>query len=210
MKGGMLPIIQSTKVRPYKELAQTVRDEMAKRGSGASLWVHPLMFLRAKDLPGSKEQFELLGVKKPADWKYWHHRSLGSHPKSDMLKGLWRGLTGQHADIAIIPTGVPSGWFRGDTLFLLTVDGFQVRRVQRGERLRKAIATTIRGMKAAIGCAKRPRTIHDLPKAPPRTTPIPGHIWQHEALAKLQPHREEVQRAHSNGTLQNAEPAGAR
>jgi GT2 family glycosyltransferase len=211
MKGGMLPIIQSTKVRPYKELAQAVRDEMSKFGTGASLWVHPLMFLRSKDLPGSKEQFELLGVKKPDDWKYWHRRSLGSHHKSDMLKALWRGLTHQHADVAIIPTGVPSGWFRGQTLFLLTVDGFQIRRVKTGERLAKSLGTALRGMKAAIACARRPRTMHDLPKAPPRTTPVPGHVWQHEALARLQTQAVEVKPAvHANGTLAKVETAGAR
>ncbi len=174
MKGGMGPIIQSTKVRPYSELADAVREEMGKFDTNASLWVHPLMFLRAKDLPGSKQQFELLGVKKPADWKYWHRRSLGSHPKGDIFKAVWRGLTGQHADVAIIPTGVPSGWFRGNALFLLTVDGFQIRRVKSTQRMGKAIGSVIRGMKAAIGCARRPRTIHDLPKPPARTTPIPA------------------------------------
>jgi GT2 family glycosyltransferase len=211
MKGGMMPIIQSTKVRPYTELAQAVREEMSKFGTGASLWVHPLMFLRAKDLPGSKEQFEALGVKKPADWKYWHHRSLGSHHKSDMIKAFWRGLTGQHADVAIVPTGVPSSWFRGSTLFLLTVDGFQIRKVQSGERLRKAVGTVIRGMKAAIGCARRPRTIHDLPKAPARTTPVPAHVWPQQALANFQkslaPATDPV---HTNGTMHKQEAVGAR
>ncbi|MFO0856501.1 MAG: glycosyltransferase [Phycisphaerales bacterium] len=176
MKGGMGPIIQSTKAQPMSQLADAVREELAKRGTGASLWVHPLMQLRSKDLPGLKEELQKLNVKKPADWKYWHHRSLGSNPKSDIAKALWRGLIAQQADVSIVPTGVPSAWFRGDTQFLLTVDGFVIRRVTAHDRLKAGFKTLVRGMKAAIGCAKRTPTIHDLPPAPKRTTPIPSQV----------------------------------
>lgn len=176
MKGGMGPIIQSTKARPMSQLADAIREELAKRGTGATLWVHPLMLLRSKDLPGLKEELQKLNVQKPADWKYWHRRSLGSHPKSDIAKALWRGVTAQQADVCIIPTGVPSAWFRGDTQFLLTVDGFVIRSVKAGDRLKAGVRTVIRGMKAAIACARRPRTIHDLPAAPKRTTPIPSQV----------------------------------
>lgn len=174
MKGGMGPIIQSTKVTPMAQLADTVKAELAKRGTGATLWVHPLMYLRSRDLPGLKEQLGALGVKKPNDWRYWHHRSLGSSPKGDIVKAMWRGITRQQADVCIIPTGVPSAWFRGEAQFLLTVDGFIVRRIRAGERVRAGISTLMRGMKAAIACARRPRTIHDLPPAPKRTTPVPS------------------------------------
>ncbi|HYF14804.1 MAG TPA: glycosyltransferase family 2 protein [Phycisphaerales bacterium] len=166
--GGMGPIIQATKVRPMAELAPFIKEELAKAGAGATLWVHPILFLRSKDLPGSGAQYKALGVTRPRDWRYWNRRSLGSHIKSDLFKAVFR-VFAPKAAIAVVPTGQPSGWFRGRTLVLMTADGFLVRRVETMDRVRVGLKTTLRGLKAAVALARRPRTYHKLPPAPPRS-----------------------------------------
>lgn len=172
--GGMMPIIQSTKMRPFSQFAQAMREELAKLPAGSKPYVHPLMALRASDLPGFRQALAELNLLPPSDWKthpdwkYWHHRSLGSHVRSDMSRAIWRAVVGAPNEVAIVPTGQPSGWFRGRTLFLLTADGFQVRTVNPRERVGAAITTFRRGIKAALKLRSRPRTFHTLPQAPVR------------------------------------------
>ncbi len=176
--GGMMKIIQSTKMQPYANLAAAVKDEAAKfeqrEGRKPSIYVHPLMALRCSDLPGLREQLEILGKLPPkgwnknSEWLFWHHRSLGSHMKSDMVKGVLRGLFAGKADIAIVPTGRPTSWFRGTHNFLLTNDGWQLRTVETGDALKKGVAGFIRGLKAMIAIYRRPRTFHNLRPVPER------------------------------------------
>jgi len=176
--GGMMKIIQSTKMKPYAELAAAVQAEAAKfeqrEGRKPTIYVHPLMALRSQDLPGLKEQLATLnqlppkGWNKSQDWLYWHHRSLGSHMKSDMVKGLLRALFAKKADIAILPTGRPTSWFRATHNFLLTNDGWQLRTVETGDALKKGTHAFIRGLKAMIGLYRRPRTFHNLRPVPDR------------------------------------------
>lgn len=171
--GGMMPVIQSTKMRPFTQFAQAYREERAKNPGGTT-WVHPLMALRARDLPGFAQGLRDAGLQPPAGWRkdprwqYWHRRSLGSHVRSDMVRAVWRALVGTKDDIAVVPTGQPSGWFRGRTLFLLTADGFQVRTVEPRGRVGAAVRTFRRGLRAAFRLRSRARTFHELPKAPVR------------------------------------------
>jgi GT2 family glycosyltransferase len=189
IKGGMLPVIQSTKLTPYDKLAEVVKHELAQAGPRATLWAHPLMVLRSREISGLRPQLQKLGLKKPADWKYWHRRSLVSDIKGDLYKAVVRGLFLRPADVAIIPTGMPSGWCRGKTMVLLAHDGFIVRRGEPRERLKRAWGVLKRGLRASYALRNRPQTYHSLPPAPARRTPIPARAMiveakgvSHEAL----------------------------
>lgn len=164
--GGILPVIQSTKVTPFSELAKTVREELAKPGRNGRLFVHPLMLLRVVDYQLLEDQLAQLGVKITED-AYWKKRNLDTHRYTDVLKALGRAFI-PPADVAIVPTGWPTSWFRGRTLIQITSDGFLVRRIHRRPVLRKAASVLWRGFKQSIRLALRPRTINELPPAPKR------------------------------------------
>lgn len=167
--GGIVPVIQSTKVTPFSELARVVREELAKPGRNGRLFVHPLMLLRVVDFQLLKDQLAQLGVEITED-PYWKRRGLDTHRISDTLKALARAFI-PPADVAIVPTGWPTSWFRGRTLIQITSDGFLVRRIHRRPVLRKAASVLWRGLKQSVRLAFRPRTINELPPAPKRLAP---------------------------------------
>lgn len=164
--GGILPVIQSTKVTPFSELARVVREELAKPGRNGRLFVHPLMLLRVVDFQLLEDQLAQLGVKITED-PYWKKRGLDTHRISDTLKALGRAFV-PPADVAIVPTGWPTSWFRGRTLIQITSDGFLVRRIHRRPVLKKAASVLWRGFKQSVRLAFRPRTVNELPPAPKR------------------------------------------
>jgi GT2 family glycosyltransferase len=167
-------IVASTKVRPFAELAQAVRAELAqieskRSDSSARLYLHPLMLIRAVDFPGLAEQAQILGIKiTDSHLEYWRHRGLDTHRFSDTFKAFVRLLRPAAHDIAIVPTGWPTSWFRARTLIQLTSDGFLVRHISRPRVLRQAAGVLCRGLGLALKLAMRPRQVNPLPAAPAR------------------------------------------
>jgi hypothetical protein len=155
--------------RPYKDLPGVVREEMMAQ-QGTKLYVHPII---RQPMPG----FEALRQLTPAlmteygshwdsNWRMWRKRNLQSLVVMDMVGAAWRALTGTTADVAIVPTGWPSCWFRGRTLIQITSDGFMVRRVNRGGVIGKAIGVYASGFAAAVKLMFTKPATNVLPAAP--------------------------------------------
>ncbi len=161
-------IIQTYKTRPIGSLAAAVREDMVKMGPGTTVWLHPLLISHPADFSELKVQARELGLSLKVS-TYWKHRHRMSFKTKDGLKAMWRALVaGPTADIAIVPTGWPTGWFRGKVHYEVTPDGYFRRDIHRWERLQKAASVLWRGWNAARAVARRPEYVDELPKAPVR------------------------------------------
>lgn len=96
-------------------------------------------------------------------------RSLGARRFRDMAAAMLRVLTPGKADVAIVPTGWPTGWFRGRTLFQITNDGYLVREITTQRSVGEAIRVIARGGLLALRLAMRRRQCNPLPPAPVRS-----------------------------------------
>lgn len=172
-KGGIGPIIAATKVSPFSELAPRVRAELAQPGSQGRLYFHPLLHVRQHDFRGLPEQIALLALN-PSEERLapWRHRTLADHSLRDTIKAVLRsimmGVRGWTADVAVVPTGWPTSWFRGKVMFQVTSDGFLVRRMSRSKSFKKAIGALARGMVLATKLALRKPFFNELTPAPAR------------------------------------------
>jgi hypothetical protein len=94
---------------------------------------------------------------------------------SDAMGAMWRALTGPSADVAIVPTGWPTNWFRGKVLIQVTADGYLVRSVKPWPTIFKAMGVYSRGVKVALRLAMKSPGIRPLPAAPawnPKVAPV--------------------------------------
>jgi GT2 family glycosyltransferase len=162
---------------PYRDLRETVRAEMtAQSDSGGgdsrhgSLYVHPII---RQPMPGFEQLraqvpdlFMEHGANWPRDWKKWRKRSLQTLFVRDLCGAIWRAIMGPTADVAIVPTGWPSCWFRGKTLIQITTDGFITRRVTRRATLANAAKVCWKGILLSIRLGLHKPKTNELPKAP--------------------------------------------
>ncbi len=168
-KGGIAPIAQSTRMTPFVSLAEQVRASLMKR-PGSRLFVHPILKVHSVDFDGLREQLDLLEVRATEhDHVAWGKRSLGAHRFRDMAAAMLRVLTPGKADVAIVPTGWPTGWFRGRTLFQITNDGYLVREITTRRSVGEAMRVIARGGLLALRLAMRRRQCNPLPPAPDRS-----------------------------------------
>lgn len=179
-RGGIAGIVSRTKVRPFAELAPAVREALSSPGSRGRLYFHPLLHVRSKDFAGMEEQIALLAVRPTdAERRSWAHRSLGQRHRLDLVAGVWRGVwsvvAGWGADVAVVPTGWPTSWFRGRVLFQVTSEGFLVRRISRRRSFADAGRALVRGLGLAVRLGLRRPACNDLPVAPARMATAKGH-----------------------------------
>lgn len=190
-RGGIAPIIAATKTRPIAELAPAVRAAMAARGANSRLYFHPILVARAIDFKDLPEQISLLGVTIPKDLlDYWKGRGLDTNRVGDTIRAMWRwikvGATGWKAEVAVVPTGWPTAWFRGRTLIQMTSDGFLVREIRRGKAFRDALRCLRIGAGLIFKVGLRKRQFNDLPAAPSRKTPLAGSAAEAATLSASQ------------------------
>lgn len=155
-------------MKPYAEFSKAVQEELAGFGPRASLYVHPFLHNPIPQFDAFREALGRLTFTWPHDQERWKHRLLGGHVRGDVLGAAWRALTGPSADVAIVPTGWPTNWFRGKVLFQVTVDGFLVRRVNPWSTILKGIGLYLRGLLVAARLAMRSPGIRPFPPAPAR------------------------------------------
>lgn len=172
-RGGIGPIIAATKTRPISELAPAVRAAMAARGPDSRLYFHPILVARAIDFKDLPEQISQLGVTVPKDLlDYWKGRGLDTNRVGDTIRAMWRwikvGATGWKAEVAVVPTGWPTAWFRGRTLIQMTSDGFLVREIRRGKAFKDAMRCLRVGAGLIFKVGFRKRQFNELPAAPVR------------------------------------------
>lgn len=170
-RGGIAGIAASINIRPFAELADVARDTLARANTGPGwsgrLFVHPLLIANSIDFPGLEEQLNALGVGK-IDTDRWEQRGLRTNKFSDTIAAAWRFIFDNPADVAIVPTGWPTAWFRGRVLLQVTTDGFFLREIKRSTRLKKGIGVIWRGLCAATKLAMRTARVSELPPAPIR------------------------------------------
>jgi hypothetical protein len=172
-RGGIAPIIAATKTRPISELAPAVRAALASRGPNARLYFHPILVARAIDFKDLPEQIAVLNVTTPPGLlEYWKGRGLDTNRVGDTIRALWRWVkiaaSGWQAEVAVVPTGWPTAWFRGRTLVQMTSDGFLVREIRRGKVFKDAARCLRTGARLILRVGFRKRQFNELPKAPAR------------------------------------------
>ena len=151
---GREKIIATYKLRKLGELAACDHEIKVKHGQGATVWIHPLLLSHPHDLREAHTQAKLLGLSMHID-EYWKRRDRFSDRKLDALKAMWRLIAGPTADIAVVPTGWTTGWFRGKTLVEVTGDGFLVRECPRWELFARGIRTALCGFALSIQLVSR-------------------------------------------------------
>jgi GT2 family glycosyltransferase len=156
--------------KPFKDLPATLDELRAKHGTNTTLWAHPLLRSRIAGLEDFTAQIRTMNINWPNERYEWRNRALGGHLVKDGLGALRRLITGPSADVAIVPTGWPSAWFRGKTQIQITSEGFLVRESHRARELRSAISVCVRGVKLAIALAMNPPPPRPLEPVPTRST----------------------------------------
>lgn len=168
-------LLKLYKPQPISTLAAAITEERTRMGSGATVWVHPLLIAHPLDFADLKAEVTKLGLSLKVG-EYWKHRHRFERKKRDAVKAFWRAfIAGPTADIAIVPTGWPTGWFRGKVHYEVTPDGFYRRDIKVGERLKKTASIFWRGWKAARAVAARTNYVNDLPPAPQRKATAKGN-----------------------------------
>lgn len=155
--------------KAYKELPAAIEAIRAAHGPGATMWAHPLLRSRIAGLEDFTAQIRTMKIDWPTTRHEWRNRALGGHLLKDGLGALRRLITGPTADVAIVPTGWPSAWFRGRTLIQITSEGFLVREIRRGRELRSAISVCVRGVRLALALAVSPPPPRPLEPVPVRS-----------------------------------------
>lgn len=157
--------------RAFRELPQAVAQELAKAGPGARLYVHPILKSTIAGLEGFRRELPRLRFAWPRDRRVWSRRGLGGYLKNDAWQAFKRAVLGPDADVAIVPTGWPTAWFRAPVLIQITSEGFLVRRVPAWATIRKAVSVYGRGLKAGLRLALRDPGARPCPPVP---APAPG------------------------------------
>ncbi len=153
-------------MKPYATMPVAVKAALAEAGPNATLFVHPFLQNNLPFFEQCRGALKQIDFKWPARRKAWRKRQQGGHVIGDVLGAAWRALAGPDADVAIVPTGWPTNWFRGKVLFQVTADGYLVRRVKPWRAIAKAVGVYWRGFTVATRLAMRSPGIRPLPPAP--------------------------------------------
>ncbi len=163
-------VVKPLGFRPFKDIQTVVDSEMAKlKAEGVAsprLWVHPLLKSRIAGFEQFRRELKKMDFQWPKERKIWRHRALEGHIAHDFMGALWRGLAGPTADVAIVPTGWPTSWFRGRVLIQVTTEGLLVRRPRPAQAAAKALRVCARGVRLAVGLGLRGPHTMTLPAAP--------------------------------------------
>lgn len=159
-------VVKPLGFKPYSELANIIETERNRLGGQKRLYVHPLLQSRIPGFETFRKELRKLKIQWPADKSAWRKRNLGGHVLRDFVGAGWRLLTGPTAEVALVPTGWPSCWFRGRVLVQVTTEGLIVREVQPWAAMRKALGVATKGAALAWQIARRGPHVMPLPPAP--------------------------------------------
>lgn len=149
-----------------RELIEAERNQYAAGGTPGTLWVHPMLKSRIAGFSAFRRELKALQYPWPAERRIWRWRGQEGHLRSDMVAAFWRLLTGPTADVAVVPTGWPTNWFRGRTLIQVTTEGLLVRRINRWQAARQGLSVLWRGLALAVKIGRRKPYVSPLPPAP--------------------------------------------
>lgn len=155
--------------KPFTQLASIVeaaRAEARAAGGQGTLYVHPLLRARIAGLEAFRRELRRMNFQWPADQKTWRARNQEARPFADMREAMWRLLQGGDTDVAIVPTGWPTSWFRARTLIQVTSEGLLVRTIDMPATFKNGVRVFWRGLKLAVQLARRGPHVMPLPPAP--------------------------------------------
>ncbi|MDX2146024.1 MAG: glycosyltransferase [Planctomycetota bacterium] len=180
-------VMPRTKLRPFAELEQAIRELRAEAKGAAvvhqgepigasvgtdapepAVFVHPYLCAPHSGLNEFRREIARLGLSvNPGPWR---HRRLGEKLNREVAGAMARlvraGLRGASHDIAIVPTGWPTSWFRGRWMIEIATDGFLVERVQPWRNVLQAAQVAVRGFGLCARLAFSPPRGNPLPPAP--------------------------------------------
>jgi GT2 family glycosyltransferase len=162
-------VVKPLGFRPFKDIRALVQAELAaysKGGVAARLYVHPLLKSKIAGLEGLRRELRNVEFQWPQDRAGWARRTLEDHLLGDFVKAFWRAVTGPTADVAIVPTGWPTSWFRGKVLIQVTTEGLLVRKPTPRKAAASAARVLWKGFKLAVGIGLRGPHVMELPAAP--------------------------------------------
>ena len=117
-------------------------------------------------LEAFRRELKRVNFQWPKDRVHWRGRTLEGHLLRDSVGAVWRALAGPSADVAIVPTGWPSAWFRGRVLIQVTTEGLLVRRPTPLNTTIRAARLLATGLKLAVQIGLRGPHIMPLAPAP--------------------------------------------
>jgi hypothetical protein len=163
-------VVKPLGFKPFNDLQAVVdaaKAELVKDGlTTPSLWVHPLLKSRIAGFEVFRRELKKMNFQWPRERTVWKSRALEGHLWHDFVGAAWRWLAGPTADVAIVPTGWPTSWFRGRVLIQVTTEGLLVRRPRRLSAAAHAAGIWWRGFKLAVGIGMRGPHTMALPPAP--------------------------------------------
>lgn len=174
-------VLKSVGFKPVAQLKDVLEAEVAAAkaaGRKGTVFVHPLLDYRIPGLEEFRKELKKLNLPWPKDFDAWQKRNLEGRELRDMIIASGRLITGPTADVAIVPTGWPSNWFRAPTLIQVTSEGLLVRKVRPWKAVADAIRVFTRGVTLSAKIGLRGPHIMALPPAPrfvPRAAPAPEH-----------------------------------
>jgi GT2 family glycosyltransferase len=144
------------------------REWLKERGA-PTVYVHPYLTLGHAGMHELRGEFEALGLESENP-DPWRGRGLGQDLKREAAGAIKRLFRGPSGDIAIVPTGWPTSWFRGRVMIEVATDGFMVKRMQAWGSIFRAGLICVEGLwysaKISMGGPK-PNTLPSVTTAAP-------------------------------------------
>lgn len=169
MPPGTMPKVS---LAPFSQLASTLEKLKESFEHEPSIFVHPYLALAHAGLHDLRARIEELDL--PVEPTHpWVGRNLGQKVRRELCGAMRRLILGPAHDIAIVPTGWPTGWFRGRIMIEVATDGFLVKKVHRWRNFFRGIRIAFTGWYLALRIALRGPRLNTIPPARPPTPPTP-------------------------------------
>ena len=161
-------VVKPLGFKPFKDLRSLIESELAafSKTGQARLYVHPLLKSRIAGLEAFRRELKNVKFTWPKERASWRSRTLEGHLLHDSLGALWRAVRGPQAEVAIVPTGWPTAWYRGKVLIQVTTEGLLVRRPTPLKTSSRALKLLVNGFKLAVKIGLRGPHVMELPPAP--------------------------------------------
>lgn len=152
-------------LRPFSELP-VVLKELRNAGLQDPVFVHPYLTVPAAGLHELRRQIKELNLD-PGCVDPWVGRTLGQELKRELFGAAARLFRGKLSDIAIVPTGWPTGWFRGRVQIEVATDGFLVKKCEPWPNFFRSLKVLVRGMRHVVAITLRLPALSDIPRVSP-------------------------------------------
>ncbi len=151
---------------PFSKLGETLAEIQGTLGRKPSLYLHPYLLRPLAGMHDLRSQVELLELPHEPIGP-WHCRVLGQFLKRELVGAAKRLLFSTPVDVAIVPTGWPTGWFRGDIQIEVATDGYLIKRVRKWPNFFRSLNVLARGVFLSLKLAIRGPQLNVIPQLSP-------------------------------------------